>query len=79
MFYVKDINGEPITLGESPVFTTCPVCSREHEVNSFFWDDLCDGEIDLYGTSIFCSTECAERWKRQNDRTGLRLLRNEED
>lgn len=57
MFYMK-YNGRKLEITEDNVFTRCPVCGKEFtvDVSELFQD----GDIDLYGTSIYCP-ECAER------------------
>ena len=62
-YYVKETteNGGvirvPIT--EDNVFTHCPVCGKEHQLNEFI-DLVRRGEFDLYGTAIYCE-RCAKK------------------
>lgn len=57
MFYVKG-RGEKINLDYENVFTHCPICGKEFPVD--IAELLSGGDVDLYGTSIYCP-ECAER------------------
>ncbi|WP_298030053.1 hypothetical protein [uncultured Dysosmobacter sp.] len=57
MFYVKG-RGEKINLDYENVFTRCPICGKEFPVD--IAELLSGGDVDLYGTSIYCP-ECAER------------------
>ena len=55
MFYIKH-RGEKIEItGE--VYTTCPRCGREHELDLHYL--LRDGDADLFGTSVYCKA-CAK-------------------
>lgn len=60
MFYIKH-KGEKLEIREDNVYTTCPQCGKEHEV------DICDiltgGDADLYGTQVYCR-ECSEKQKK---------------
>lgn len=68
MFYIKTKISEDVTLhveinGEN-VFTTCPVCGQEHQVDIVELATT-DPKFDLYGSSILCR-ECTEkRWHRK--------------
>jgi ssDNA-binding Zn-finger/Zn-ribbon topoisomerase 1 len=52
MFYIKVENDDmkiKIDITDENVFTVCPVCGEEFQI------DISDiGEFDLYGTSIYC-------------------------
>jgi hypothetical protein len=61
MFYVKQDFGyaEVITeIHDDNVFTHCPDCGIEHQVD--IAAVFVDGEIDLYGTGVFCK-ECSKK------------------
>lgn len=59
MFYVKSQINEEMTasieIHDNNVFTRCPVCGKEKQVD--IQDVLQDG--DLYGTAIYCG-DCAK-------------------
>jgi len=57
MFYVK-VRGRKVNIREDNVFTRCPVCGKEHAVDIV--ELFSGGDIDLYGTAIYCP-ECAEK------------------
>lgn len=57
MFYVK-VRGRKVNILEDNVFTRCPVCGKEHAVDIV--ELFSGGDIDLYGTAIYCP-ECAEK------------------
>lgn len=64
MFYIKTKRGHhiPIEDGEcGNVFTTCPDCGREFEVE--LSDLIVNDNIDVYGTQLYC-TECTANHKR---------------
>ena len=48
-----------VMLTEDNVFTHCPVCGKEHQLNDFI-DLVRSGEFDLYGTAIYCE-RCAKK------------------
>lgn len=61
MFYVKTKIAEGVTIraeitGEN-VFTTCPGCGIEHQVDLAEMVDS-RGGLDLYGTAVYCA-ECS--------------------
>jgi hypothetical protein len=61
MFYVKEkINGTTtrIDLTDENIFTICPECKKEHQINIV--DVLRDGDSDLYSTSVLC-VECSKK------------------
>ncbi len=59
MFYVKTEIAEGVTIRagitDENVFTTCPECGREHQV-----DLATIEELDLCGTVVYCG-ECSKR------------------
>lgn len=57
MFYMK-CKGRKLEVTEDSVFTRCPICGKEFPVD--IAELLSGGDVDLYGTSIYCP-ECAER------------------
>ena len=61
-YYVKGkaSNGEEVTIGieDDCVFTTCPVCGKEHTVDLV--ELAASGDFDLYGSAIYCP-ECADK------------------
>ncbi len=61
MFYIKDEQGNPVELtGE--MYTKCGYCGKEMEIElSDFvqWE-----EADIYGTTMFCTTQCFEKDKQ---------------
>ena len=57
MFYLKH-KGEKLNIGDDNVFTTCPICGKEHAVD--LHELLAGGEADLFGTAVYCPA-CAER------------------
>jgi len=62
MFYVKeklnDTMEVSIEITDENVFCHCPMCGVEFMVD--IAEIFCDGESDLYGTSIYCS-ECSKK------------------
>ena len=68
-YYVKGkaSNGEEVTIGieDDCVFTTCPVCGKEHTVDIV--ELAASGDFDLYGSAIYCP-ECAARRTRRSKR-----------
>lgn len=61
MFYIKEQadNGEArFDITDENVYTTCPGCGCEHQVN--LAEVFPDGEIDLFGMAIYCA-ECSEK------------------
>lgn len=51
MFYVKG-RGRKINIRKDNVFTRCLVCGKEHAVDIV--ELFSGGDIDLYGTAIYC-------------------------
>lgn len=59
MFYVKNKHKKvPI---EDPIFTACPRCGVEHEIDL---TDILSTGGDLYGTQVYCHRCSVERAKR---------------
>lgn len=58
MFYVKTNRNRRIYLEENNVYTTCPICGKEHNVS--IPEIFSDGISDLYGTAVYCP-ECAKK------------------
>lgn len=65
MFYVKHESDEvlvKVEINDENVFTVCPNCGTEHQV------DLCDvfkdGDIDLFGAQVFCA-KCSKQYIKQ--------------
>ncbi|MEL4861605.1 hypothetical protein AAEU42_10200 [Pseudoflavonifractor phocaeensis] len=63
MFYIKTELSEGVTLRseitDENVFTMCPGCGCEHQVNLADVVDADDG-LDLYGTVVLCA-ECSAK------------------
>lgn len=63
MFYIqKELTAGvrlKIELTGDEVYTTCPGCGVAHQVD--LSAAICDGELDLHGTVVFCSTCTAKR------------------
>lgn len=55
MFYIKEAD-KKIDLAETPIFTACPRCGAEHEIDLVEVINAIDG-FDLYGTAVYCE-EC---------------------
>lgn len=67
MFYVKYQNGEcsvKAEITDENVFTTCPQCGREIQVD--LQEMFASGDFDLCGTAVFCA-ECSEGRPPRND------------
>ena len=60
MFYLKH-KGKRLLIESDNVYTTCPVCGKEHVVD--LQDVLGDGNGDLYGTAVYCKECNAQRWQ----------------
>lgn len=58
MFYLKEF-GLKFLIEDDNVYTTCPVCGKEHCVD--ISEVFSDGQSDLYGTSILCPICSAKR------------------
>ena len=59
MFYVKNKHKKvPI---EDPIFTACPRCGVEHEIDL---TDILSTGGDLYGTQVYCHRCSVERAKQ---------------
>ena len=62
MFYVKekvsDAMEVTIEIADENVFSRCPVCGEEVQVD--IAELLSDGESDLFGTSVLCS-DCTRK------------------
>ena len=50
MFYLKH-KEEKLNIGDDNVFTTCPICGKEHAVD--LHELLAGGEADLFGTDVY--------------------------
>lgn len=64
VFYLKKF-GFKLYIESDNVYTTCPVCHKEHRVD--ISEVFSDGQSDLYGTAIYCpicSAKRAESLKR---------------
>lgn len=64
VFYLKKF-GFKLYIEDDNVYTTCPVCGKEHRVD--ISEVFSDGQSDLYGTAIYCpicSAKRAESLKR---------------
>lgn len=65
MFYIKSEVGNGVTItaeiNDDNVFTRCPECGEEHQVD--LQDAVMDGQLDLYGTAIYCAECSAKREK----------------
>lgn len=57
MYYLKH-GKRKLFIEEDNVFTKCPRCGREIQIN--LANTLVDGQLDLYGTSIYCH-RCSEK------------------
>ena len=66
MFYAKAKIGEDaelkIELHDENIYTACPGCGEEIQVD--LNDVITDGQIDFYGTSIYCS-ECSRKMRER--------------
>ena len=60
MFYLKH-KGKRLLIESDNVYTTCPLCGKEHVVD--LQDILGDGNGDLYGTAVYCEKCIAQRMK----------------
>ena len=72
--YIKDKDGEKITLSDIEIFCECPKCGKEFEKTADFWEyvsQVSDFDID----SVFCCESCSEAMA--NDRRFV--LENIED
>ena len=58
MFYMKH-KGKRLLIESDNVYTTCPLCGKEHVVN--LQDILGDRNGDLYGTAVYCEKCSAQR------------------
>lgn len=62
MFYVKeqlnDAMEVSVEINDENVYCRCPKCGRE--VQTDLADVFADGEIDLFGTAVFCG-KCAKK------------------
>ena len=58
MFYIKTKEGKVIQLKNTNIYTICPCCGEEQEIN---FESLVSGfgHIDLEGTEVYCE-KCAE-------------------
>lgn len=65
MFYIKTEVGNSVTItaeiNDDNVFTLCPECGEEHRAD--LQDAVIDGQLDLYGTAIYCA-ECSAKLKK---------------
>lgn len=61
MFYLKDSTGKKMVIEEDNVYTKCPRCGKEHQIDLAAL--AADGELDLYGTTCLCS-KCSEKMQR---------------
>lgn len=66
MFYLKK-NGTEISFDESEVYTRCPNCGKEFEVDIFFELLADDDEFCPFSTSMYCQ-ECGKQLRKE--RTG---------
>lgn len=66
MFYLKKF-GFRLYIESDNVYTTCPVCHKEHRVD--ISEVFSDGQSDLYGTAIFCPI-CSAKHAESLKRTG---------
>ena len=51
MFYLKH-KGKKLTIESDNVYTQCPRCGKEFPID--LADMGADGQLDLYGTSVYC-------------------------
>lgn len=59
MFYLKRF-GKHLEITDENVFTTCPICGREHKVNiQELFQDF--NGFDLYSTAVYCRDCAAKR------------------
>lgn len=67
MFYVKTkINDQievKIDLYDDEIFTQCPACGAEMEVDSKTIITVLSDGGDFASTSIYCTTDCAKKLK----------------
>lgn len=68
-YYVKgeSTTGEEVIVGieDDNVFTTCPICGKEHKVD--FVELAATKDFDLYGTSAYCQG-CSRQANAQMDK-----------
>jgi hypothetical protein len=68
MFYVKRKLTDKVTviteLHDDNVFTKCPECGKEISID--LAELFCDGEGDLYGTSVYCAGCTKKREKKKS-------------
>ncbi len=57
MYYMKH-NGQKLFIESDNVFTQCPRCGKERQID--LADMVIDGELDLYGTAVYCE-KCGEK------------------
>lgn len=65
MFYIKTRRGTHIPIEDGDdgnVFTQCPACGKEFEVS--LSDAVCEGNLDLYGTQVYCHKCSVERARK---------------
>ena len=58
MFWMKDTNGKNLNIEENNVFTSCPICGKEHPVDL---QTVLSTDGDLYGTQVYCPDCSAKR------------------
>ncbi len=51
MFYLKH-KGKKLAIEADNVYTQCPRCGKEFPID--LADMAADGQLDLYGTSVYC-------------------------
>lgn len=57
MFYLKTKKGNYIEINGENTFCKCPECGKWFQMDMA--DAVCDGKLDLYGTSWFCD-KCSD-------------------
>lgn len=57
MYYLKS-GKKKLFIEDTNVYTMCPRCGKELQID--LADVVIDGQLDLYGTSIFCR-KCGEK------------------
>ncbi len=68
MFFVKTTVGDgfpvEVELYEDEIYTYCPGCGKVIYVTNEVLVDILK-ECDLPSTSLICSPECTEKWKKE--------------
>lgn len=67
MLYVKaQLNDEieiKVPLYEDQIFSSCPVCGKETQVDAELLQNILNDDGDFSGTSIYCTT-CSDEYNK---------------